>query len=249
MAQRRWVLLLGATSGIGRAVARRWAAHGVNLLLAARDLDEAQRNANDLRIRFGVEAQAIAFDALDFEHHETFWRDCVARAGGNLEGVILCYGFMTSRDQADQDPRQVRQTIDVNYTSPVSIFNLAAAYFEPLHRGYLCGISSVAGDRGRQSNYYYGSAKAAFSTYLQGLRNGLFKSGVTVVTVKPGFVDTAMTWGHPGMFLVATPERVADDMWNAVRGRRSVLYTPWFWRYIMLIIRCIPEFIFRRMKL
>jgi short-subunit dehydrogenase len=242
-------LLLGATSGIGKAIARRWAAQGKNLLLAARDTDECQRQAADLHTRFGIEAYSVPFDALAFDQHEQFWRDCLARAGGKLEGVVLCYGFMASQQDADRDPRLVRQTIDVNYTSPVSILNLAARDFEAARQGYICGFSSVAGDRGRQSNFYYGSAKAAFSTYLQGLRNRLFKSGVSVTTVKPGFVDTGMTWGLPGMFLVAGPEKVAADTWRAVERKQSILYTPFFWRYIMLIIRSVPEFIFKRMKL
>jgi short-subunit dehydrogenase len=249
IASENWVLLLGSTSGIGKAIARKWAANGVNLLLAARDTDENNRLAADLAIRFGISAKPIAFDALAFAEHEAFWKECVAQTQGNLQGVILVYGYMCPRDEADRDAELVRKTIEVNYTSAVLILNLAGKEFESRRRGYICGFSSVAGDRGRQSNYYYGSSKAAFSAYLQGLRNRLFKNGVSVITVKPGFVDTAMTWGMPGMFLVATPKKVATDTWNAVRRKRSVLYTPFFWRYIMLIIRSIPEFIFKRMKL
>jgi len=248
-AQFSWTLLLGATSGIGRAVARRWAAHGQNLLLAARDMDECDRVAADLRVRFGVQAQCIVFDALALDQYDNFWRDCLSRAGGNLAGVIVCHGFMVLREQTDLDPQLIRQTIDVNYTSPALILNLAANEFEKSKRGYIIGVSSVAGDRGRQSNYYYGSAKAAFSAYLAGLRNRLFKANVLVLTVKPGFVDTAMTWGLSGTFLVASPEHVAQDIWNALQRRQDVLYTPFFWRYIMFIIRHIPEFIFKRMKL
>jgi decaprenylphospho-beta-D-erythro-pentofuranosid-2-ulose 2-reductase len=249
MKQLRWTLLLGTTSGIGRAVARRWAAHGQNLLLAARDLDECERVAADLRVRFGIQAQCIAFDALALDRYENFWRDCLSRASGNLDGVIVCHGFMVSREQTDHDLNLVRQTIDINYTSPALILNLAANEFEKSKQGYIVGVSSIAGDRGRQSNYYYGSAKAAFSAYLAGLRNRLFRSNVHVLTVKPGFVDTAMTWGLSGTFLVASPEHVAQDIWNALQHRRDVLYTPFFWRYIMMIIRHIPEFIFKRMKL
>ncbi|MFM2354366.1 MAG: hypothetical protein RLZZ528_102, partial [Pseudomonadota bacterium] len=111
------------------------------------------------------------------------------------------------------------------------------------------GVASVAGDRGRIGNYVYGSAKAGFATYLSGLRNRLTRAGGHVVTVKPGFVDTAMTWGLPGMFLVATPDKVADDILTAVRKKRNVIYTPFFWRYIMLIIIHVPEFIFKKMKI
>ena len=142
-----------------------------------------------------------------------------------------------------------RLAIDTNFTSAASILGLAAGYFEKRRSGYLCVFSSVAGDRGRQSNYVYGSAKAGLTAYLQGLRARLFKSGVDVLTVKPGFVDTAMTWGLPGMFLVATPQRVAADVWRAVQRRRLTLYTPWFWRWVMLMIGSVPEQIFRRLKL
>jgi decaprenylphospho-beta-D-erythro-pentofuranosid-2-ulose 2-reductase len=144
---------------------------------------------------------------------------------------------------------EARRVIDTNYTSAVSVLNLAADYLEQRRGGFICGLSSVAGDRGRQSNYLYGSSKAALSTYLQGLRNRLTRARVRVVTVKPGFVDTKMTFGLSGMFLVATPERVAKDISQAIRRGRSVVYTPWFWRPIMLVIRTIPEFIFKRMKL
>ena len=247
--QPHWTLLLGATSGIGRAIARRWAANGQHLLLAARDLEECERVAADLRVRFGIQTQCVAFDALAFDQYENVWRDCLSRAGGNIAGIIVCHGFLALRDQTDREPSLVRQSIDINYTSPALFLNLATSEFEKTRRGYIIGVSSVAGDRGRQSNYLYGSAKAAFNAYLAGLRNRLFKSNVHVLTVKPGFVDTAMTWDLSGTFLVATPESVAKDIWNGLQRRRDVLYTPFFWRYIMLIIRHIPEFIFKRMKM
>jgi short-subunit dehydrogenase len=139
--------------------------------------------------------------------------------------------------------------IDVNYSSAVSVLEQAAVHFEEKKRGFVCAITSVAGDRGRQSNYLYGSTKAALNTYLQGLRHRLSKSGVDVLTVKPGFVDTRMTWGLPGLFLVASPDKVAKDVCWAIRKRRNVTYTPWFWRGIMSIICAVPDFIFRRTKL
>ena len=115
--------------------------------------------------------------------------------------------------------------------------------------GTVIGIGSVAGDRGRVGNYTYGAAKAGFHTYLSGLRNRLTRAGGHVVTVKPGFVDTAMTWGLPGMFLVASPEAVANDLWTAALKKKNTIYTPFFWRYIMLIIRSIPEFMFKKMSI
>lgn len=242
------VLILGATSGIGKAVARRWAMDKADLILAARDTAEAERTAADLRVRFGAKARVVEFDALKFESYQQFANGFFTD-GSQLAGVVLCYGYMTDQTEAQQNPEAARQTIDTNYTSPVLLLEQFAAQFEKAKSGFICAVSSVAGDRGRQSNYIYGSSKAGLNSFLEGLRVRLFKSGVHVVTVKPGFVDTAMTWGLPGLFLVAKPEKVADDMWKAVRRGRSMIYTPWFWRYIMLIIRMIPDFIFKRMKL
>jgi len=242
------VLILGATSGIGKAVARRWAIEKADLILAARDTAEAERTAADLRVRYGAKARVVEFDALKFDSFEQFANGFFSD-GSHLAGVVLCYGYMTDQLEAQRCPDAARKTVETNYTSPMLLLEQFAAQFEKARSGFICAISSVAGDRGRQSNYIYGSSKAALNTYLEGLRVRLFKSGVHVVAVKPGFVDTAMTWGLPGLFLVAKPEKVADDMWKAVRHRRGAIYTPWFWRYIMLIIRMIPNFIFKRMKL
>ncbi|MDB5289925.1 MAG: short-chain dehydrogenase [Phycisphaerales bacterium] len=244
-----WVLIVGASSGIGRAVARRWAASGSDVLLAGRDVEDMERSAADLRLRYGRRVEVVPFDALDFDSHESFWRDCLDRTGGDLAGVVMLHGWMPAQADAQNDFTLARKAIDTNYTSAVSLLTLAANDFEKKKRGFLCVFSSVAGDRGRQSNYAYGSAKAALTAFLQGLRNRLFKSGVSVVTVKPGFVDTAMTWGLPGLFLVASPEKVANDVFVAVGKRRAEIYTPFFWRYIMLIIKSVPEFVFKRMKL
>src|SRR5262245_32495555 len=156
---------------------------------------------------------------------------------------------MAPQGEAQTSFELARRMIDVNYTSAVSLLNLAADYFEARKAGFICAISSVAGDRGRQSNYLYGSTKAALNTYLEGLRVRLAKVGVPVTTVKPGFVDTKMTRGMKGMFLVASPARVARDICRAIRRGRAVVYTPWFWWGIMTIIRSIPDFLFRRMKI
>jgi short-subunit dehydrogenase len=166
-----------------------------------------------------------------------------------LHGVILCHGYLANQAKAQQDFDEARRMIDVNYTSAVSILNVAASYFEARQAGFVCALSSVAGDCGRQSNHIYGSTKAALNTYLEGLRVRLAKAGVPVTTVKPSFVDTRMTRGQPGMFLVAKPERVARDICRAIRRRRGVVYTPWFWWGIMAIVCAIPTFLFNRLKL
>jgi len=138
----------------------------------------------------------------------------------------------------------------VNYTGAVSILNIVANYYVSQQKGIIAGISSVAGERGRQSNYFYGSAKAGFTAYLSGLRNRLFHQQVHVLTVQPGFVYTRMTEGLPlPRLLTATPEKVADSIYLAIRKKKNVIYVKWFWRWIMLIIKCIPEFLFKKLKL
>jgi short-subunit dehydrogenase len=243
------IVIFGATSSIARAIAQCLAARGRHLILAARDTDEADRIAGDLRLRFNVEVATVVYDALDFEMQSDLAQRCVTMSDGALGGVVMAQGYMVMQSAAQADSREARAIIDVNYSSPALLLNGFADHFEQRKSGFICGVSSVAGDRGRQSNYLYGSAKAAFTAYLSGLRNRLTRSGVPVITVKPGFVDTAMTWGLPGMFLVASPAKVAKDICRAIDKGRATIYTPWFWWGIMTIIRYIPEPIFRRMKL
>jgi len=243
------ILILGASSGIGRAVAAQFAMRRRNLVLAGRDREDLDRIAADLRVRYGIEARVEIFDATDFASHAAFFQHCQADSDGTLGGVVMCHGFMAPQSQGQKEFPIARQTVEANYLSAISILELAAADFEQKRTGFICAVSSVAGDRGRQSNYIYGSAKAALTTYMQGLRNRLTPAGVPVLTVKPGFVDTAMTWGLPGLFLVASPEKVASDIVKAIEKHKAEIYTPWFWWAIMLVIKSVPERIFRKMKL
>jgi decaprenylphospho-beta-D-erythro-pentofuranosid-2-ulose 2-reductase len=144
---------------------------------------------------------------------------------------------------------EARRILDTNFTGSALALNILANHFEQKRRGFICGISSVAGDRGRQSNYLYGSAKGGLTIYLQGLRNRLYHSGVHVITVKPGFVDTRMVFGKAKLPLVATPQAVARDIYLAVKKRKNVVYVPWFWRYIMSMVGSIPEGLFKRLKM
>jgi decaprenylphospho-beta-D-erythro-pentofuranosid-2-ulose 2-reductase len=241
------VLILGATSAIARATAAAFAARGAALYLASRDEDELLRIAADIRVRYGVAVQHGLFDAEATDGHAAFFNSVVATMP-KLSGVVLAFGYLGDQ-QAARDFSVGAKVIAANFTGAVSILSYCANYFEPLQHGFIIGISSVAGDRGRQSNYVYGAAKGALSLYLQGLRNRLFASGVRVITVKPGFVDTAMTYGLPGMFLVASPQAIGERIARALDKSADVVYLPWFWRYIMLIIKHIPEPIFKRLKL
>jgi len=241
------VLILGATSSIARSTAAAFAARGHALYLASRDLNELERIARDFGIRYGVEVRYGLFDAEAVETHESFFNS-VIDTFPTLSGVVLAFGFLGA-PQASRDFSLAAKVIAANFTGAASILSYCANYFESKQRGFIIGIASVAGDRGRQSNYVYGAAKGALGLYLQGLRNRLFASGVRVITVKPGFVDTAMTYGLPGLFLVASPQMIGERIAESPGKSADVLYLPWFWRYIMLIIKHIPEPIFKRMKL
>jgi len=245
------VVVLGANSGIAKAVCRELAAAGTPLVLCGRSMGDLTLQAEDLKIRHGKPVAVEAFDALDAASHAAFVENCLAKCDGKLGGVVLCYGDMTPQAETQTSSDAARRTIEVNFTSAVTLLHAFAEILEKQKSGYIAAISSVAGDRGRQSNYTYGAAKAGLTAFLAGLRNRLFKQGVHVLTIKPGFVDTPMTQGilNPKSPLVASPERVAKDIVRAIQKRKNTLYTAWFWRYIMLIIRSVPEPIFKRLKL
>lgn len=226
-------------------MARLYAKAGHGLVLAARNPDTLDAFANDLRIRHEIEVKCVALDVLDTDSHATFVASLEP-----IAGVIVAAGYLGDQERAQDDFSEARKIIDTHYTGVVSLLNLLANALEQRKEGFIVGISSVAGDRGRQSNYIYGSSKAALTAYLSGLRNRLFPAGVQVLTVKPGFVATKMTAGlDTPKALTAMPDRVARDIFRAQRKGKSVLYTIWVWRWIMLIIRSIPEGVFKRLKL
>jgi len=242
------ILIIGATSGIARAIAHEYAKQKQPLILAGRDRGEMERLASDIRIRHRVPVCVKIFHAEAYDEHAGFFASCLEEPGG-LGGMILAYGYMQDQLSAQADFRVARQMIEVNFTSCVSILETAARYFEQEQNGFMAVISSVAGDRGRQSNYIYGSSKGALSVYLQGLRSRMFRSGVHVATIKPGFVDTQMTYGLNGMFLVAKPEDVARRVCLAIEKGQEIVYVPGFWAFIMLVIKAMPERVFKRLKL
>ncbi len=243
------VLILGATSGIASALAKEFAAHKYDLVLGGRNRDELSALASDLSLRNSVRASVLAFDALDTQTHAASLTSFLAEAGNALAGAVVCIGYLGDQAKAQVDWDEARLILETNFTGCVSALNILANHFELRRTGFICALSSVAGDRGRQSNYLYGAAKAGLSVYLQGLRNRLFPAGVKVITVKPGFVDTRMTYGRPGLLLLASPESVAQGILRAIVKGKSVVYLPWFWRPIMLIVRSIPETIFKRLKM
>jgi short-subunit dehydrogenase len=240
-------LILGASSAIARAFSRRVAAEGASVLLVARDLGDAQTSAADLILRGASACEAINFDGDVAVQFEKF---CAAAtpAAATLN-VFLAFGGMPGQSEIDADPAALAQTLDTNFVAPVALLHRLMPLLEAKPGGAIVALGSVAGDRGRLKNYVYGAAKAGLHTYLQGLRARGVRAGVQVVTVKPGFVDTAMTWGLPGLFLVASPDAVAAAAQAAIAKKRDVVYAPFFWWGIMTIIRHIPERIFKKLNI
>lgn len=240
------VLILGATSDMAVAIARRLAGEGYSLTLAARDMDRLAALESDLRVRFMTSVNTVQFDALDFESHETFYVSLPERP----DIVICVFGWLGDQQVAEHDWEHCHKIIDSNYTGAVSILNIVARDFSERRRGIIIGISSVAGERGRQSNYIYGSAKAAFTAYLSGLRNRMFSFGVHVMTVKPGFVKTRMleNMSTPRP-LTAMPDEVAASLSKSIRRKRNIVYVRPVWSLVMGVIRTIPEPLFKRLKL
>jgi len=241
-----YILIIGAKSDIAKEVARVYAKAGYNLYLAARECSSLEDLKQDIQIRSGVEVELKEFDITAYESHENFYDSLKKRP----LGVIVVSGYMAEQKTAQKEWSETLKTINVNYVGAISILNIVANDFEKERRGFIVGVSSVAGDRGRKANYIYGSAKAGFSAYLSGLRNRLYESGVQVLTVKPGFVNTKMTEGLDlPQKLTAEPSEVAEDIFNAQQKGRNVLYTKSIWMFIMLIIKHIPEFIFKKMSI
>ncbi len=244
----RRILVLGATSTVARFLCQELARKRDRLFLAGRDADELERLEADLRVRFGADVRTGRVDALDFEEHSRFVEEAVAQMGG-IEGVIYAIGALGDQPHDSFDPGKARRLVDVNFISAVTFLNPVAAILESQGSGFILGLSSVAGDRGRQSNLVYGAAKGGLSLYLQGLRNRLDAKGVRVLTVKLGVVDTAMTYGLSGLLLPAQPEPVARALSKVIDKPGGVYYVPSFWRWIMLAVCAIPERIFKRMKI
>ena len=241
------ILILGATSAIAHATARRYARRGARLVLAARHPDKLAANAADLRALGAADVAEVAFDALAFERHA----EVVAAAWTAFDGLdaaLLAWGTLPDQAHVQADAAAAVEAFQANATSVVSVLTLLANRFEAQGRGTLCVISSVAGDRGRPSNYVYGAAKGAVSLFTGGLRARLAPA-VAVVTVKPGFVDTPMTADVPKNPLFAAPEAVAEQIETAIGRGSDVVYAPGFWRPVMAGIRAVPERLFKRLRL
>ena len=242
------ILVVGATSAIAEATARAWAARGDALYLAGRREALLAASAADLRLRGAAKVAHERFDILEGDAHEGL----IARAEevlGTLDCVLVAHGTLPDQAACAADPALAVAEIELNAVSTAAFLLRVATLFESRRAGTIAVVTSVAGVRGRASNYVYGAAKAMVSTLAEGLRHRLHASGVAMVDIRPGFVDTPMTAAFPKGALWASPARVAGDIVAAIDARRGVVYTPWFWRWIMLVIRHVPEFVFVKTRL
>ncbi|NND42529.1 MAG: SDR family NAD(P)-dependent oxidoreductase [Silicimonas sp.] len=241
-----WIIL-GGTSTIARSFARKAAERGEGVILAGRDLDDLSTSATDCGLRGAPVAEAMTFDARDQASFQPILARAVAIDG--RIGVAVFVGSMPPQEEIDADPSLIGGVVTDSFSGPAAFLTALAPVLEERGDGIVVGVGSVAGDRGRLGNYVYGAAKAGFHTYLSGLRNRLGRSNVHVLTVKPGTVDTAMTWGMDKLPFLSTPEKVADDILKAADRKKTVLYTPIIWWPVMTVIRLIPEAIFKKMKI
>ncbi|MDC0713067.1 SDR family oxidoreductase [Stigmatella sp. ncwal1] len=242
------VLILGATSAIAQATVRLLAARGAALYLVGRNAANLDAVAKDAATRGASKVEQQSLDLDDTAAHESLV-ERAAQALGGLDSALIAHGVLGEQKACERSWTEAEKVLRTNFLSAASLLTVLGNRFEAQKSGTLVVISSVAGDRGRQSNYVYGASKGALTVFLQGLRNRLASSGVAVVTVKPGFVDTPMTAHVAKNKLFATPEQVARGILRAADGRKNEVYVPGFWAIIMLIVRTIPEGIFKRMKL
>ncbi len=242
------VLIVGATSAIAQEVAKHFARAGDRLFLVARNPEKLASVADDLRVRGAERVETFLLDVNDIQRHEEMLESAEA-ALGPLDVALIAHGMLPDQKAAEKDVQLAVETFRTNALSVIALLTPLANRFEKRGRGTIAVISSVAGDRGRQSNYVYGAAKAAVSAFTSGLRNRLSRAGVHVLTIKPGMVETPMTAHMRKGPLFASPEKVGKDIYNAILKGKDVIYTPWYWALIMWVIIHIPESIFKRLKL
>ncbi len=242
------IVIIGATSAIAVETAREFAKDGAALFLIARNQRALDDLASDLNVRGASANHTACFDALDIASHERVLEQAF-QALGEIDAALIAHGELPDQEHCQRSVSRTQDSLTTNLVSPIAFCTWLANYFEKRNVGNITVITSVAGDRGRQSNYLYGTAKGGLAIFLQGLRNRLTPAGVTVTTIKPGFVDTPMTRHLPKGPLFASAETVGKRIHKAMLRGEAVVYTPFFWRFIMLIIQHIPECVFRRMKL
>ena len=236
------VLIIGALSDIAKSIAKKYGENGYDLHLAARKIEDLKLHSTDLKIRYNINVDIYEIDLLKTETHKNFIKNLK-----EIPSIVICAVGLLGEQKNSENNLELRiKVLRTNFEGPINIISDFANIYENQGFGTIVGISSVAGDRGKESNYIYGSAKAGFTAFLSGLRNRLAKKNVHVLTVLPGTVHTKMTSGMklPKHF-TSYPEQVANDIYNAVKKKKDIIYTMKIWRYIMFIIKCIPERIFK----
>jgi short-subunit dehydrogenase len=242
------IVIAGATSAIARGFARAAAEHGDAIFLVGRSEQRLEETAADLRVRGALTTGTFVMDLRDTARHAEMI-EAGDKAMGGFDTLLLAYGTLTDQAAAERDPDVLQRELATNFTSAAALLMLVGNRFEAQKKGAIGVITSVAGDRGRQSNYIYGAAKAGLIAFTSGLRGRLFPAGVSVTDIRPGFVDSPMTAQVKKNPLFAQSEPVGRAIYRAVDRQKSVVYLPWFWRYIMLIIRSVPEAIFKKLKI
>ena len=242
------VLIIGATSAIAEHCARLWAARGDALYLVARNEARLQTISADLKVRGASHTHTYCTDLNDMDSHAAIL-DAAEVAMGGIDTVLIAHGTLSNQKSCEQSTQETLKEIQTNALSVISLLTLLANHFEVKRAGTIAVISSVAGDRGRASNYVYGSAKSMVTAFTSGLRQRLHKSNVAVVTIKPGFVDTPMTAEFKKGLLWAKPAAVAAKIVRAIDTKKNEVYVPSFWGAIMMIVKSIPILVYKRIGL
>src|SRR6266699_6802725 len=242
------IMVVGATSAIAHETAKCFARDGAEFFLVARNAEKLDDVSNDLKVRGAKRVETFLLDINDLARHEELV-DAAVLALDGLDAVLISHGTLGDQQKCQLSVSETLKEFTTNCTSVIALLTLLANYFEQQKRGCIAVVSSVAGDRGRKSNYVYGSAKAAVSAFLQGLRNRLDKSGVSVVTIKPGIVDTPMTAALKKGLLFANVRGVGQGVYQAMKKRKEVVYLPWYWRPVMFMLRRIPEPVFKKLSI
>ena len=242
------ILIIGASSAVAEATARLYAEKGQQLYLIARNESKLNTISNDLKIRGAANVITSVLDVSDFDSHKESIENAFNTLG-KVDTVLIAHGSLPAQEHCEHDFEEGLKTLNINAISTLSLLSHIANIMEEQKEGTIAVITSVAGDRGRQSNYFYGSAKGMVSIFLQGLRQRLYKANVHVVDIKPGFIDSPMTADFKKGVLWSKPENIAAGIVKSIDNKRNVVYLPAFWKAIMMIITNIPEFVFKKIRL